>query len=166
VHVLKEKRSKLNPKAKKCIFVGYSLEQKGYRRFNASTRKLQMSRDVVFDEMVSWYSPLKVAEDEKARNGDVSSNVEQESQLISGPQESSINGSNSIPWKGRLRSLNIIHGSSQTSSRNPHVDDESSDSEKNVGEESRIPSIITPGARMAKKVLKTPNNNSGIQRST
>jgi len=92
--------------------------------------------------------------------------VEQESQLISGPQESSISGSSSTPWKGRLRLSNIIHGSSQTSSRNPHVDDESSDSKKNVGEESRIPSVTTPGARMAKKVLKTPDNNNGVRIST
>jgi hypothetical protein len=105
---------------------------------------------------------LKVVEDGEARNGDVSSNVEQESQLISGPQESSISGSSSTPWKGRLRSSNIIHGSSQTSSINPHVDDELSDLEKNVGEESRIPLVTTPGAQMAKKVLKTLDNNSGI----
>jgi len=32
--------------------------------------------------MANWYSPLKVAEDGKVRNGDVSSNVEQESQLV------------------------------------------------------------------------------------
>jgi hypothetical protein len=38
VHVFEEKRSKLNPKAKKCIFIKYSLEQKGYRCFNPSTR--------------------------------------------------------------------------------------------------------------------------------
>jgi hypothetical protein len=92
--------------------------------------------------------------------------VEQESQLISGPQKSSISGSNSTPWKGRLRSSNIVHGSSQTSSRNLHVDDESSDSEKSVGEESRIPSVIILGAWMAKKVLKTPDNNSGVRKST
>jgi hypothetical protein len=30
----------------------------------------------MLDEMMNWYSPLKVAEDGKARNGDVSSNVE------------------------------------------------------------------------------------------
>jgi len=35
-----------------------------------------------------------------------------------------------------------------------------------VGEESRIPLVITLGARMAKKVLKTPNNNNGVRRST
>jgi len=165
MHVPEEKRSKLNPKVDKCIFIGYSLEQKGYRCFNPSTRKLQVSRDVVFDEMVSWYSPLKVVEDREARNGDVSSNVEQESQLISGPQES-MSGSSNTPWKGRLRSSNIVHGSSQTSSKNSHVDGESSDSEKSEGEESRITSVTTLRARMANKALKTPDNNSGVRRST
>ncbi len=125
-----------------------------------------MSRDVVFDEMISWYSPLKITEDGKARNGDVSSNVEQESQLISGPQESSINGSSNTPWKGKLRSSNIVHGSSQTSFRNFHVDGESSDSEKSEGEESKITSVITPRALMAKKALKTLDNNNGVRRST
>jgi len=36
-----------------------------------------VNRDVVFDEMVSWYSPLKIAEDGEAKNGGVSSNLEQ-----------------------------------------------------------------------------------------
>jgi hypothetical protein len=35
-----------------------------------------------------------------------------------------------------------------------------------VDEESRVPSITTPRARMAKKALKTLDNNSEIQRST
>ncbi len=35
-----------------------------------------------------------------------------------------------------------------------------------MGEESRISSVTTPGARMAKKALKTPNNNNGVRRST
>jgi hypothetical protein len=69
------------------------------------------------------------------RPEDETSNVEQKSQLINGPQESSISGSNSTLWKGRLKSSNIVHGSSQTSSKIFHVDDESSDSKKNVGEE-------------------------------
>jgi hypothetical protein len=38
-----------------------------------------VGRNVVFDEMVNWYSPLNIAKDGEARNGDVSSNVEQES---------------------------------------------------------------------------------------
>jgi len=72
VHAPNEKRSKLDPKTEKCIFIGYSLEQKRYRFFNPSIWKLQVNRDIVFDEMVSWYSPLKIAKDGEARNGDVS----------------------------------------------------------------------------------------------
>ncbi len=34
VHVFDKKKSKLNPKTNKCIFIGYSLEQKKYRCFN------------------------------------------------------------------------------------------------------------------------------------
>jgi hypothetical protein len=37
MHVPNEKRSKLNPKVTKCIFIGYSLEQKGYKCLNPST---------------------------------------------------------------------------------------------------------------------------------
>jgi hypothetical protein len=37
VHVPGEKKSKLDPKTEKCIFIGYSLKQKGYRCFNLST---------------------------------------------------------------------------------------------------------------------------------
>jgi hypothetical protein len=36
MHVLDEKRSKLDPKVEKCVFIGYSLEQNGYRCFNLS----------------------------------------------------------------------------------------------------------------------------------
>jgi len=53
VHVPDEKRSKLDPKVKKCIFIRYSLKQKKNRCFNLSTQKLQISRNVVFNEMVS-----------------------------------------------------------------------------------------------------------------
>ncbi len=35
-----------------------------------------------------------------------------------------------------------------------------------MGEESNVPSVTIPGVRMAKKTLKTPDNNNGIQIST
>ena len=55
VHIPDEKQQKLDPKLEKCILVGYSLEQKVYKCFNSSTRKVRVSRDVVFDESASWY---------------------------------------------------------------------------------------------------------------
>ena len=55
VHVPDEMRTNLDPKAKKCVFIGYSLEQKGYRCYNPCTCDVRVTRDVVFDEMASWY---------------------------------------------------------------------------------------------------------------
>ena len=60
--------------------------------WQAATRELRTSRDVVFDELSSWYAAKNV----------VVENVSQQSQTLSGPGESL--GSRSIdrPWSGRL----------------------------------------------------------------
>ena len=51
VHVPNELRKKLDPKAEKCIFIEYSLEQKGYCCYNRVTGEFRVSRDVIFYEM-------------------------------------------------------------------------------------------------------------------
>ena len=56
IHIPNEKRQNLDPKSEKCILVGYSLEQKGYKCFNPSIRKVRVSRDVVFNKSTSWYT--------------------------------------------------------------------------------------------------------------
>ena len=48
---------KLDAKAKKCILVGYSDEQKGYKCYNPRTKQARMSRNVVFDDSTSWHLP-------------------------------------------------------------------------------------------------------------
>ena len=53
VHIPDELRKKLDPKVEKCIFIGYSLEQKGYRCYNHVTRQIRVSKDVVFDDLNS-----------------------------------------------------------------------------------------------------------------
>lgn len=49
-HVPKEKRTKLDAKAIRCKFLGYSDQQKAYRLWNPITRKIIVSRDVDFNE--------------------------------------------------------------------------------------------------------------------
>jgi hypothetical protein len=51
VHTLKENRSKLEKKAKKCIFIGYKDGLKGYKLWNLETKKVMYSRYVVFREV-------------------------------------------------------------------------------------------------------------------
>ena len=41
-------RSKLDPKAKQCIFLGYGHEEFGYRLYDPIDKKVVRSRDVVF----------------------------------------------------------------------------------------------------------------------
>ena len=88
VHVPDELRTKLDPKAEKCIVIGYSLEQKGYRCYNPVTQKLWVSRDVMFDDISTWYSAKNVCRIDLDDNV-VIQKASQESQVLSGPSESS-----------------------------------------------------------------------------
>lgn len=51
-HVPKPDRKKLDPKALKCIFVGYGTEYKAYKLYNPVTHKVFASRDVIFHEQI------------------------------------------------------------------------------------------------------------------
>ena len=53
-HVPDELRKKLENKAQKCIFVGYSEDTKAYKLYDHVARKVIISRDVQFFENESW----------------------------------------------------------------------------------------------------------------
>ncbi|KAA0051915.1 Retrovirus-related Pol polyprotein from transposon TNT 1-94 [Cucumis melo var. makuwa] len=53
-HIPDQKRSKLDDKSEKYVFVGYDANSKGYKLYNPVTKKTIVSRDVVFDEEASW----------------------------------------------------------------------------------------------------------------
>ena len=53
-HVPDEKRTKLDDKSEKYVFVGYDSRSKGYKLYNPNSRKIVISRDVEFDEEDCW----------------------------------------------------------------------------------------------------------------
>ncbi|PKU59391.1 Retrovirus-related Pol polyprotein from transposon TNT 1-94 [Dendrobium catenatum] len=48
------KRSKLDDKSEKFIFIGYDNNSKGYKLYNPNIGKTIISRDVIFDEEGEW----------------------------------------------------------------------------------------------------------------
>ena len=52
--VPKSNKKKVDDRGEKCIFLGYSEELKAYKLYNPLTKKLVVSRDVIFDEDKSW----------------------------------------------------------------------------------------------------------------
>ena len=52
-HIPKDERSKMDPKAKKSIFLEYGIGVKEYRLFDTDTLKVFHSRDVIFNETAS-----------------------------------------------------------------------------------------------------------------
>lgn len=53
-YVPKEKRYKLDEVSEKCIFLGYSLQSKGYRLYSLKGNNVIISRDVIFDKNSAW----------------------------------------------------------------------------------------------------------------
>ncbi|KAM7531655.1 hypothetical protein LguiB_035065 [Lonicera macranthoides] len=55
VHLPKEQRNKLEPRALKCVFVGYASSQKGYRCYHPPTEKMYVTMDVIFHEETMYF---------------------------------------------------------------------------------------------------------------
>ena len=67
IHIPKEKRTKLDPSGKKGIFVGYFESSKAYRIYFPGFKKIDISRDVTFDEDSAYIkSRKKPAEEAEA----------------------------------------------------------------------------------------------------
>ncbi|KAL8092162.1 hypothetical protein AgCh_034456 [Apium graveolens] len=60
VRVKDSDRDKLNPKAKKCIFIGYGSDDMGYHFWDELTKKVVKSRDVTFNENAVYKDKLVV----------------------------------------------------------------------------------------------------------
>nr|KYP48213.1 Retrovirus-related Pol polyprotein from transposon TNT 1-94 [Cajanus cajan] len=56
VHVHGPNRGKLDPRALKCVFVGYTYTQKGYKCYYPPSKKFFITRDVTFHEEQNYFS--------------------------------------------------------------------------------------------------------------
>ena len=54
VHISDHVRDKLDAKSHNCTFIGYDIDEFGYRFWDDKNRKVIRSRDVVFDESVLY----------------------------------------------------------------------------------------------------------------
>ena len=67
VHILKKRRSKLEPKSREMIFVCYEPGSKGYQFWDAAHQFIEISRDVKFNESLF---PAKEAKKKRASTND------------------------------------------------------------------------------------------------
>lgn len=61
--IVLEKSKKLDDKTKKCIFLGYYSQHRGYRIYSPSAKAIFVSRDVKFNEYLGESSSSEVLED-------------------------------------------------------------------------------------------------------
>ena len=62
VHVPIQKRIKLDDRSHRCVMLGVSEESKAYRLYNPITKKITISRDVIFEEEAQWDWTLSTPE--------------------------------------------------------------------------------------------------------
>jgi transposase InsO family protein len=60
VHVQKKFRSKIEPYAEKCVFLGFGSHQKGYKCYNPKTHKFYTTMDVTFIENKSYFMDTQI----------------------------------------------------------------------------------------------------------
>ena len=108
VHVPNQRRSKLDDKTRKCVFLGVSDESKAWRLYDLVSKKIIVSKDVVFEEEESldWgrteeeiKRDILAWEDEDESDEEDDQNEEENDGTCSNNSNSSSSNSSSSPTK-------------------------------------------------------------------
>jgi hypothetical protein len=77
-HIPKDKRNKLEPSGKKGIFVGYNDSSKAYRIYIPEQQKIEISRDVTFNERMAFRKSIEEIIEEEELEEPNEENIENE----------------------------------------------------------------------------------------
>jgi uncharacterized protein (DUF1330 family) len=105
-HIPKDKRNKLEPSGKKGIFMGYSDSSKAYRIYIPEQHKIEVSRDVTFNEKMAFKKSIEenIEEQEiEELNEESTENVNDEKELPDHPMEPCENIDSDIVPKTKKR---------------------------------------------------------------
>lgn len=88
VHISDQGRNKLDPKSKKCTFIGYGEDEFGYRIWDDENKKMIRSRDVIFNERVMYKDRHSTDASNSEQSGPVYAEVDDvpESPIVESPQ--------------------------------------------------------------------------------
>jgi hypothetical protein len=79
-------KNKFEPKSYPCIFIGYSPLHKGYRCLHPPTKRVYLSRHVVFDEGILPYTDPRALFSSTSTDGSISTYAECVTGFLSSPQ--------------------------------------------------------------------------------
>ncbi|KAG6405608.1 hypothetical protein SASPL_133200 [Salvia splendens] len=98
------RRIKLDDKGEKCIFVGYGDRVMGYKLYNPLTKKVIISRDVVFEEDQTWSWEDKKA----ASSSEIVPDQQEDAREVEEP-DSPTSSQGPVGRPRRMRNLNDIY---------------------------------------------------------
>jgi transposase InsO family protein len=147
-HIPEKQRNKLQPKALRCIMLGYSQTSKAYRLWNPATRKAFSCRDVIFHEDELAYPPAGQGGATKAPLDSSPATIPSTStpspridgsNIIGQPDSSELDNANAdLSWIQRVSRLGSAAASNQ-----PHLQPLPSEQddviEQNEDEQDRLP---------------------------